>query len=116
VTGLIKDNTITSDENILGVVDPGRRRWVLTNESLFDEREGKYGIVFDLMECSVALEGYVVRLVDETYDTEVRELIFEDGAGPVVLPATNHSASDRARSFFDRVIHAQVDRRRHEDL
>jgi hypothetical protein len=59
VAGFVKHGVITTDERILGVVELGRSRWVLTTESLFDEREGKYGLVFDLFDCSIALDGKV---------------------------------------------------------
>lgn len=113
VAGLVKHSAITTDERILGVVKLGRSRWVLTSESLFDEREGKYGCVFDLFDCSIALDGDVVSVAD---GPDHRELTFSDGAEHVVPPATNQLASERARRFFDLLKRAQADFRRHESF
>lgn len=113
VAGMVKNSVITTDEHILGVVNLGRSRWVLTTEALFDEREVKYGCVFDLFDCSIALEGEVVSVVD---DLDHRELTFSDGAEHVAPPATNQLASERARHFFDLVKRAQADFRRHESF
>ena len=98
VEGFVKNSVITTDERILGVVKLGRSRWVLTTESLFDEREGKYGLVFDLFDCSFALDKAVVSVVD---GPDHRSLTFSDGAEHVSLPATHQPASERARRFFD---------------
>ena len=113
VAGFVKNSVITTDERILGVVCLGRSRWVLTTESLFDEREGKYGCVFDLFDCSIALDREVVSVVD---GPDHRELRFSDGAEHVAPPATNQLASERARRFFDLVKRAQADFRRHESF
>ena len=108
VAGFVKNSVITTDERILGVVKLGRSRWVLTTESLFDEREGKYGCVFDLFDCSIALDGEVVSVVD---GPDHRELMFSNGAEHVAP-----LASERARRFFDLVKRAQADFRRHESF
>jgi len=111
VEGFVKNSVITTDERILGVVKLGRSRWVLTTESLFDEREGKYGRVFDLFDCSIALGRGVVSVVD---GPDHRELTFSDGAEHVSPPATNQPASERARRFFDLATRAQSDFRQAE--
>ena len=111
VAGFVRNSAITTDEHILAVAKLGRSRWVLTTESLFDEREGKYGCVFDLFDCSVALDGAVVSVAD---GPDHRELTFSDGAERVSLPATNQLASERARRFFDLATRAQSDLRRAE--
>ena len=111
VAGFVTHHMITADEHILGVVKQGRSRWVLTTESLFDEREGKHGLAFDLYDCSIALDGDVVSVVD---GLDRRELTFADGPERLALPGTSQPASERARRFFDLATRAQADFRRAE--